>query len=349
MRKPYYWKKRGGWYVKDDQLNNVFLAVDEAEAYSIWNEWRQNGLVDSPSLAFMVIADLFLCAVDPDAEKPGREAITKEHFVNLKRYLNSFCAEVGRMSWRELKPHHVNGWLRKRKSWGPSSERLAIACVKRALNWAVAEGYIDRNPLASVTRPTAVSRDVEISDRDHALLMESGDNGRESNARAACFRPVLIALKHTGQRPGSICRVDVGDVLDDGSAWVIGEHKTRKKTGRPLVVHLSPCMQTLTKILKADREDGPLFRNSLGQRWKSNAIGCRFKRLRKKLGLPESAIAYAYRHSFATNALVNGVDVATVAELLGHGDIQMIQKVYGHLARKSEHLKAAAAKAVKVG
>ena len=29
-------------------------------------------------------------------------------------------------------------------------------------------------------------------------------------------------------------------------------------------------------------------------------------------------VAYCYRHSFATNALVNGVGIAQVAELLGH-------------------------------
>ncbi|MHB9081736.1 MAG: hypothetical protein ACYC3X_30080 [Pirellulaceae bacterium] len=56
---------------------------------------------------------------------------------------------------------------------------------------------------------------------------------------------------------------------------------------------------------------------------------------------------YRMRYSYATPGDLNGADVATVAELLGHGDVAMIQKHYGHLAGEAEHLKAGAAKAVK--
>ncbi len=47
--------------------------------------------------------------------------------------------------------------------------------------------------------------------------------------------------------------------------------------------------------------------------------------MRAKLGLPAGTVACSYRHSYATQAILNGTDVATVAELLGHGDVAMIQ------------------------
>jgi site-specific recombinase XerD len=117
---------------------------------------------------------------------------------------------------------------------------------------------------------------------------------------------------------------------------------------RPLVIYLSPCLQTLTRIAMAAKGgQGPLFVNARGHAWRSNAINLRIRRLREKPGLPDGTVAYSHRHSFATQAILNGTDVATVAELLGHGDVGMIQKHYGHLAGEAEHLKAAAAKAVK--
>jgi site-specific recombinase XerD len=96
-----------------------------------------------------------------------------------------------------------------------------------------------------------------------------------------------------------------------------------------------------------NRTSGPLFLNSRGRAWTPNAISCRMKQLRKKLGLPLGTVAYAYRHSHATRALVNGADLATVAELLGHGDLKMLSQHYGHLDKLKDHLKRAAAVAVR--
>ncbi len=56
---------------------------------------------------------------------------------------------------------------------------------------------------------------------------------------------------------------------------------------------------------------------------------------------------YSYRHTYTTNALQAGTDPAVLAELLGHGDLKMIVQNYGHLYQRHDHLKQAAADAVK--
>ena len=47
---------------------------------------------------------------------------------------------------------------------------------------------------------------------------------------------------------------------------------------------------------------------------------------------------YAFRHSWATNALQRGVDPLTVAILMGHEDPSMLAKVYQHLSLNPKHL-----------
>jgi site-specific recombinase XerD len=67
--------------------------------------------------------------------------------------------------------------------------------------------------------------------------------------------------------------------------------------------------------------------------------------LRERLPHLKGVISYSYRHSFATNALENGVGVAEVAELLGHRDTKMLMKHYQHLSQKREHMRQAAIRA----
>src|SRR5262249_10940502 len=56
--------------------------------------------------------------------------------------------------------------------------------------------------------------------------------------------------------------------------------------------------------------------------------------LRKKTGV--KAIAYGYRHTFATDALASGVPDAQVAALLGHSGTSMLHKHYAHLLSKTK-------------
>jgi integrase/recombinase XerD len=104
----------------------------------------------------------------------------------------------------------------------------------------------------------------------------------------------------------------------------------------------------LTRRLMKQHPEGPLFRGperSGGKPYTRNALRCRFRRLRKKLPHLKGVTAYTYRHSYITDALVRGVPVATVAELVGHADLRMIQDHYGHLSEKKAHLQDAARKA----
>lgn len=102
------------------------------------------------------------------------------------------------------------------------------------------------------------------------------------------------------------------------------------------------AMVDLCRELMACHPTGPLFRNSRGQSWNRNSIRCRFRRLRKKLNLDKGVVAYAYRHTFATAGLEEGVPIATMAELLGHTSPKMITEHYGHLDQKTAHLREAA-------
>jgi site-specific recombinase XerD len=105
-------------------------------------------------------------------------------------------------------------------------------------------------------------------------------------------------------------------------------------------------MVELTRKLVELYPEGPLFRGPRSKRGNTrNGIRCRFRRLREKLPHLKGVISYTARHSFATQALVNGVGLAHVAELMGHADTSMVSQHYAHLAGNVKTMREAASKA----
>ena len=43
---------------------------------------------------------------------------------------------------------------------------------------------------------------------------------------------------------------------------------------------------------------------------------------------------HGLRHTYASLAIMNGAPIMVIAENLGHADTRMVEKHYGHLARK---------------
>ena len=71
--------------------------------------------------------------------------------------------------------------------------------------------------------------------------------------------------------------------------------------------------------------DDPLFVGRNGKRLQAGVVQYRLRKLRAKLGMPETVTPHAFRHSFATHLLANGGDLRTIQELLGHASISSTQ------------------------
>ena len=70
----------------------------------------------------------------------------------------------------------------------------------------------------------------------------------------------------------------------------------------------------------------PLFVGARGKRLNPGVMQRQMRRLRARLGLPETASPHALRHSFATHLLAGGGDLRTIQELLGHASLTATQR-----------------------
>ena len=76
-----------------------------------------------------------------------------------------------------------------------------------------------------------------------------------------------------------------------------------------------------------------VFTNHFGKHLSSSTIYGNFKRIARKIGLPDARY-HDLRHTFATISLQNGDDVKTVSSNLGHATVAFTLDVYGHVSER---------------
>ena len=248
--------------------------------------------------------------------------------------LETLCKTFGKVQAETVKVQDVSRWLNALPKSSDTKRAIGKAALS-AFKFAEEEGLISSNPMKGLKRPPGRSRGTEavISGADHERLLA---------VASEALKRVLVLLRETGARPSEVFTLKAGDVdLLQGIA-VIREHKTSAH-GKQRFLVLTPLALEVLKPLMASSTDGSLLRNSKGTAWDKDTLAHAIRRARKLAGLPK-AVAYGYRHSFATDALAAGVPDATVAALLGHGSTTMLHKHYSHLTARTAHLKDAMGK-----
>ena len=313
---------------------DIPLGEDEESAYRRWAAMVEAGKpLSDPHTKVFVLASAFL--------KEHDGLLSKERLSLVTHYISAFSKEFGNRFCREISKGEVARWVASQDTWGDWAKHDAIACAKRMYNWAVDMDYLPKNPLKGLQNPEPDSRQRLLTKDEHERLVELS---RASKQNGKSFALYLIASR-CGARPQQIRTVEARHIV--GNTWVIPNHKTRLKTGKPIVVYMHPCLATICEILARLHPTGPLFRQDSGAAWTKDVAGRKFKRLREKAMISSDAVLYSYRHSFATSALEAGNSDLVVSKLLGHTDTRMVGRVYGHIDQKNQHMLDAAASAFK--
>jgi integrase len=255
--------------------------------------------------------------------------LSPETHRNLRWFGEMFAEHSGYVLASALKPYHLTRWIEE-KNWGQTTERNARRSIFRAFSWACEQGILANNPLKGMKCPRANIRQRAMTDAEFRVLLRHSDKD---------FKVLLFGLRETGARPKELRTLIWSFVQAD--RLVLPFHKTAHKTGQPRVIYLTSAMQKLMEVMRRHASSEFVFLNARHQPWTVNAMRLRIARIKQKTDLAKDVCVYLLRHAWGTNAILNGVDPLTVAACMGHTSLEMISKVYVHLADKHEHLQRA--------
>lgn len=293
----------------------------------------EDGAEVDPNVTFGEVADVYLDFV--------QQSHTADRYRHCKERLQEFKDHVGAdMKVKDLRPKHVDAWLKKKGKLTAGTERLYKAILLACLNWAARPRkkkggeLVHENPLkGQLHLPQGESRGKEAVWTNEVYEQVL----RVSNP---AFADLVRILAWTGARPSTVIRLEARH-YNRAQSRLDCEDLYRGRSAKKHVKHvrlLHDEARALVERLCEDHPEGPLLRNSHGDPWEPDAPQIYLTNLRvkykqtKDLVWPESLVLYGLRHTFATNFLArfpNEIEYLRV--LLGHKDYTMILEHYGHL------------------
>ena len=275
-----------------------------------------------------------------------RKPATREMYGHLcRKHLEP--APFGAITLDRLRPTDIEALILTCRDRGlsDSSVRSVYTVLRLALDGAVRDGLLARNPAAVVKRPGVARREARHAAAvDVIALLNAADGLR--------YRDVLVLIAATGMRRGEALAVRWTDIDLDaglltvrgtlgriGGKLVVSEPKTDRSRrtvplGAPLVAMLrARRKQQAAEQLRAANQwqnnSGLVFTTELGTPVEPRNILRTVETAAAKAGM-EGVVVHTLRHSAAVAWLEAGVHIKAVADLLGHSSIAVTGDIYGH-------------------
>lgn len=232
----------------------------------------------------------------------------------------------------------------------PKTLKNVHGILHKALQQAVLNGMIRKNPTEACKLPRVVKSEVEPLDEDEIVTFLKAIRGHQHEL-------IYKVTMFTGLREGEVLGL-TWDCIDFEKEKLTVKKQLRKeqkkggtyyfstpKNGKVRVLALAPSVVEMFRQQKerqkamrikagsAWEEKGLVFTNEAGNYLSYRTVYDCFKRIVKKIGCPKKRF-HDLRHTYAVMAIKNGDDIKTVQENLGHATASFTLDVYGHITEQ---------------
>jgi len=261
-----------------------------------------------------------LLASQADGCSPRTVAAYKEKLGHLVIYLGADVA-VEEITVDDLRAFVVDQMGRL----SPFTVASRVGAIKRLFNWLESEGRIEVNPGRRIKRPRPRRRELTaISLDDVKALLETAKGNALADVRD---RAIILFLFDTGCRAGGLCGLRVDDLhLEAGLALVY------EKGGKSRFVMFTPqTAEALRAWLAVRPEGGQAVFVGLKRKTALTPSGVwqMLTRRAERAGVEGAVNPHAFRHGFARFYLLDGGDLGTLADILGHSSVEVTKAYYG--------------------
>ena len=205
-----------------------------------------------------------------------------------------------------------------------------VRTLRAFFNWLTSEEFTEDNIAKHLKLPKVAKKVVStLSDKEiHSIL----DVLKLNDATTARNQTIFMVLIDTGLRIGEIINLTIENShLSEGFLKVLG--KGNKERVVPIG---SSAQKAIQRYLFRNRPNpthqmiNNVFLSIHGTPLSGNSVKLMFARLAQRSGV-HRLHAHLCRHTFATRFLINGGDVFTLQQILGHSTLEMV-KHYVNLA-----------------
>lgn len=358
-------KRADGYWVKSASLGRgpdgkrkriTVYAKTIAELNEKMAQAKREAEADTPAAArTLTVADLldrWYAAVKP--------SVTEGTALNYDQHVRLHIKpHVGGVRLKDLRPDHVEHLVNRLPEGdepaSPAMVRKVFRTFRTALGYGVDKGLLNRNPSDPI-RKLLPKRDRQmkgtLTPDEARALMAAADGERlaaliDVALDSGCRMGELLALTWKDYNAGVLTITKALSVV--GSRLALKEAKTKKGLRSVVLSFARPALDAHRERMEGEGRDvaqGLIFCDSRGGHLrKYNLIRRFFDPVTKRAGLDHVTFHWL-RHSSASLLLASGVNVATVANRLGHASPAFTLSTYAHAVRDLHETAADQLKAI---
>ena len=251
--------------------------------------------------------------------KPNKKSWKRD--VQLVNHLKNF---FGEKKLYEITPLDIEKYKKNRiQKVKPATVNREIACLKAIFNKAIQWGKATENPMDKVKLYKENNQIVRyLTEKEMVKLIENS---------TGYLKPIVIIALNTGMRLNEIINLQWKDIAFEQKIINIIDSKNGEKREIPV-------NDIVINVLKdwKNRSEGSFVFTKGGKPISKRSVQSRFKTALKRAGIRNFRF-HDLRHTFASHLVMNGTDLKTVQELLGHKTFDMTLR-YAHLSPDHKRL-----------
>ena len=234
---------------------------------------------------------------------------------------NQLLPVFGAMPLDRIDRTGVIRWFEGYSARAPGGANSALLVFRQIMNHAISRGHIETNPTRGLKRNPRPKLTRFLSREEIGRLHEVLDGYEPRQPSGKAQVDIIRLLLLTGCRAGEMLKLRWREVNDDTLEL------EDSKTG-PRQVLLSPEARAI--IERQPRSGSPwVFPSPVKPARARFDLGI-WKKVRKLAGI-EDVRLHDLRHTFASQAAMQGIPLPVVARLLGHAQVQMTLR-YAHVS-----------------
>ncbi|WP_454974514.1 tyrosine-type recombinase/integrase [Capnocytophaga gingivalis] len=250
-----------------------------------------------------------------------RTAKTQQHYIDKLSKFASF------LSFADISPlwaKDYEKWLISRGN-KPNTIASNFKCLNAILNKAVKMGLIEKNPLKGYEIKTVNSKKEVLSIEDIGLL-ENYEIAPHFKGMELARDIFLFSFYMAGMRFSDVCKLKWEDVTDTEVVYTMG--KSEKRAGATRYIPITPKVKQILERYKANKTfvfpilDKCDLNNIEKVEYTiyiaNNKLNRSIKILAKHAGITKHVSMHIAKHSFASYAVKNNVNLFHISKLLGH-------------------------------